>query len=182
MSCQVSSCSVLNHGCMGVLLELGFYKACVTMDYSFGRWVVETETPEYFRAFVINTWTHSHDPIKPCSSASQWAMIIVLRGCQPESMSFWNVKMQDSILNLPIFGLSAWFAPYQPSCQVSFQPYLRIIQPFICRVAYNQPYCGSEFIDIGFTILHSNPTMHAKCWSNLISTLQFAKIHIFSPF
>ena len=85
---------------------------------------------------------------------------------------------QDCI-TYPFFGLSAWFAPFQPSCQVSFQPFVGIIQPFICRVAYIQPYCASEFINIGFTNWHSNPTMWAKCSYNLISTLLFAKILIF---
>ena len=58
---------------------------------------------------------------------------------------------QDSI-TYPFFGLSAWFESYQPSCQVSFQPSVGIIQPFICRVTYIQPYCASECINIGFNI------------------------------
>ncbi len=77
---------------------------------------------------------------------------------------------QDSI-TYSFFGLSAWFASFQPCSQVSFQHFVGIIQSFICRVAYIQPYHGSEFIDIYFTNWHSNPTLRAKCRYDLISTL-----------
>ncbi len=69
--------------------------------------------------------------------------------------------LQDS-LTYSFLGLSAWFSLCQPSCQVSFQPSVGIIQPIVCRVAHIQPYCVSDCIDIGFTILTFQPCRASK--------------------
>ena len=95
---------------------------------------------------------------------------IRLVSCGSQGMKTWHLlarhttihKLPKSLVspglhNWPLFCLSAWFASYQPSCQVSFQPSVGIIQPFLRRVTYIQPYFVSECIDIGFTKLTFQP-------------------------
>ena len=65
-----------------------------------------------------------------------------LPSCLLPSVPSLNVY-QDSIIYL-FLCLSAWFVLFQPSWQVSFQPFVGIIQPFFWRVAYIQPFCASE--------------------------------------
>ncbi len=64
--------------------------------------------------------------------------------------------------SFPIFWLICLSSLISTPFQVSFQPSVGIIQPFICRVTYIQPYCASECIDIGFTKLTFQPYYASK--------------------
>ena len=75
--------------------------------------------------------------------------LILLHLCQ--------LRSEKDSITYPISGLSAWFASYQPSFQVSFQPSIWIIQPFICGDTYIQPYCASIGINIVFIKLTFQP-------------------------
>ncbi len=86
-------------------------------------------------------WNRNLRNVGKCSSLARYAYFhlslkeghalvsnILLHAKCPWALKSWG-QPQDSI-RYPFFGLSAWFASYQPSCQVSFNPVVGwVIQP-----------------------------------------------------
>ena len=79
----------------------------------------------------------------------------------PVQIAWWVACLVDASLvhlsaglhNFHVFWLICLICLISTLRSVSFWPFAGMIQPFICRVTYIQPYCVSEFLEFGFTKL-----------------------------
>ena len=72
------------------------------------------------------------------------------------------ITFYNGLHNLHIFWLIRLISLISTLLSSLISTPVEIIQPFICRVAYIQPYCVSECIDIGHTKLTFQPYYASK--------------------
>ena len=86
------------------------------------------------------------------------------------------------VLNLLIFWLICLICPISTLLSSLIQPFVGLIEPFLCRVTYIQPYCASECINMGFTMLKVQPFYASEIVITLFQHSDLAKYSSFNPF